>query len=251
MTTGRRDGAGGRGRRSNWTTRPTGSGPQAWISHAGHADYYTTFARTSDDRGRGISFHRPGDAPGQSCGAPRRRWPALRHRAQVIYEDVPVDAATDRRRGSGYADRLAAPRRRATSGSPLPQRDWHSRRSTSPRRRMPRARAVRSGDRVSNQGLAFLITDLEAAVLGARARHTSSRRALGRRQALRRSGRREAAAPTDAAMRVTTDAIQVLGGAGVHPGLSCRALFPGAKVTQIFEGTNQINGWSSVRHALG
>ena len=30
-------------------------GRKAWISHAGHADYYTTFARTSDDGGRGVS----------------------------------------------------------------------------------------------------------------------------------------------------------------------------------------------------
>jgi alkylation response protein AidB-like acyl-CoA dehydrogenase len=49
-------------------------GRKAWISHAGHADFYTTFARTSDDGGRGLScFVVPADAPGLSFGAPERK----------------------------------------------------------------------------------------------------------------------------------------------------------------------------------
>ena len=45
---------------------------------------------------------------------------------------------------------------------------------------------------------------------------------------------------TDAAMRVTTDAIQVLGGNGYTADYPVERLFRDAKVTQIFEGTNQI-----------
>ena len=45
---------------------------------------------------------------------------------------------------------------------------------------------------------------------------------------------------TDAAMRVTTDAIQVLGGAGFTQDFPVERYFREAKVTQIFEGTNQI-----------
>jgi alkylation response protein AidB-like acyl-CoA dehydrogenase len=45
---------------------------------------------------------------------------------------------------------------------------------------------------------------------------------------------------TDAAMRVSTDAVQVLGGNGYTREYPVERLFRDAKVTQIFEGTNQI-----------
>src|SRR5690606_28953511 len=49
-------------------------GRKAWISHGGHADYYTTFARTSDEGGRGVScFVVPGDAEGITFGAPEKK----------------------------------------------------------------------------------------------------------------------------------------------------------------------------------
>jgi alkylation response protein AidB-like acyl-CoA dehydrogenase len=49
-------------------------GTKAWISHAGHADFYTSFVRTSDEGGRGLScFVVPGDAPGLAFGAPEKK----------------------------------------------------------------------------------------------------------------------------------------------------------------------------------
>ena len=45
---------------------------------------------------------------------------------------------------------------------------------------------------------------------------------------------------TDTAMRVTTDAIQVLGGAGYVEDFPAERYFREAKVMQIFEGTNQV-----------
>jgi alkylation response protein AidB-like acyl-CoA dehydrogenase len=45
---------------------------------------------------------------------------------------------------------------------------------------------------------------------------------------------------TDAAMAVTTDAVQVLGGAGYVLDHPVERLMREAKITQIFEGTNQI-----------
>ena len=72
---------------ASMTTRATRSddgwslkGTKAWISHAGHADYYTTFARTSDDGGRGLStFIVPGHADGPQLRRAREEdGPALR-----------------------------------------------------------------------------------------------------------------------------------------------------------------------------
>jgi cyclohexane-1-carbonyl-CoA dehydrogenase len=45
---------------------------------------------------------------------------------------------------------------------------------------------------------------------------------------------------SDAAMKVTTDAIQVLGGYGYMKDFPVERMFRDAKLTQIFEGTNQI-----------
>src|ERR1700761_3699143 len=50
------------------------SGAKAWVTHGGEADFYTLFARTSEDRSRGIScFLVPGDAPGLTTQAPERK----------------------------------------------------------------------------------------------------------------------------------------------------------------------------------
>ncbi len=50
-------------------------GTKAWISHAGHADFYTSFVRTSDEGSRGLScFVVPADSEGLTFGTPSGRW---------------------------------------------------------------------------------------------------------------------------------------------------------------------------------
>ena len=55
---------------------------------------------------------------------------------------------------------------------------------------------------------------------------------------------------TDAAMRVTTDAVQVLGGYGYTQDFPAERYMREAKVTQIFEGTNQIQRLVIARQLL-
>ena len=55
---------------------------------------------------------------------------------------------------------------------------------------------------------------------------------------------------TDAAMQVATDAVQVLGGAGYTQDWPVERYLREAKVTQIFEGTNQIQRLVISRHVL-
>ena len=47
-------------------------------------------------------------------------------------------------------------------------------------------------------------------------------------------------AASDAAMQITTDAVQVLGGAGYTRDFPVERMMRDAKITQIYEGTNQI-----------
>ena len=53
---------------------------------------------------------------------------------------------------------------------------------------------------------------------------------------------------TDAAMKVTTDAVQVFGGAGYTRDYRIERYMREAKITQIFEGTNQIQRLVISRH---
>ena len=89
------------------------------------------------------------------------------------------------------------------------------------------------------QGLRFLLADMAAAVDSARATYL-----MAAAQAGRWSFSRDAAVAkliaSDVAMKVTTDAVQVLGGYGYTRDYPAERYMREAKVTQIFEGTNQI-----------
>ncbi|MGL5819287.1 MAG: acyl-CoA dehydrogenase family protein [Phycicoccus sp.] len=240
------------------TTRATASGDlyrvsgrKAWISHAGHADYYTTFARTSDDAGRGLScLVVPADAPGLSFGAPERKMGLHCDTvSEVSFDDVPVDAA--RRvgaEGQGMTIALAALDAGrlgiAAAATGLAQAALDLAASYAKERRQF-GRAVGEF-----QGVSFLLADMEAAVTSARATYLHGARL---KDAGRPFGKEAAVAKlvaTDAAMRVTTDAVQVLGGAGYTQDFPAERYLREAKVTQIFEGTNQIQRLVIGRHVL-
>ena len=226
-------------------------GRKAWISHAGHADYYTTFARTSEDGGKGLScFVVPADAPGLSFGTPEKKMglhcDTVR---EVMYDDVPVEAS--RRigvEGQGMAIALSALDAGrlgiAAAATGLAQSALDLAASYA-QERQQFGRAI-----AKNQGLAFLIADMEAAVTSARATYVHAARL---KDAGRPFGKEAAVAKltaTDAAMRVTTDAVQVLGGAGYTQDFPAERYMREAKVTQIFEGTNQIQRLVISRHVL-
>ena len=217
------------------------TGRKAWISHAGHADYYTTFARTSPEGSRGIScFVVPGDAEGIGFGQPERKMglhcDTVR---EVMFEQVPVDAS--RRigaEGQGMAIALSA----LDSG-----RLGIAAAATGLAQSALDAAAAYAKERVqfeapisSKQGLAFMLADMQAAVASARASYVYAARLKDAGRAFSTEAAVAKLVATDAAMRVTTDAIQVLGGAGYVQDFPVERYFREAKVTQIFEGTNQI-----------
>ncbi len=226
-------------------------GRKAWISHAGHADYYTTFARTSDDGGRGLScFIVPADAPGLSFGAPEKKMglhcDTVR---EVIFEDVPVDA--DRRigdEGQGMAIALSALDAGrlgiAAASTGLAQSALDLAASYAKERHQ-------FGRPIGEfQGLSFLLADMEAAVTSARATYLHAARLKDAGRVFSKEAAVAKLVATDAAMRVTTDAVQVLGGAGYTQDFPAERFMREAKVTQIFEGTNQIQRLVIGRHVL-
>jgi alkylation response protein AidB-like acyl-CoA dehydrogenase len=216
-------------------------GSKAWITHGSVADFYTTFARTSDDRRGGIScFLVAGDAPGLSFGAPERKMGLTASTTAALYFDqVPVPELR-RIGGEGEGMRIALAALDsgrlgiAACATGLAQAALDCAVSWA-RERMQFGRRI-----AEFQGMQFLLAEMVAAVDAARATYLLAAR---KRDAGRPFSRDAAVAKmlaTDTAMRVTTDAVQVLGGYGYTRDYPVERYLREAKATQIFEGTNQI-----------
>jgi alkylation response protein AidB-like acyl-CoA dehydrogenase len=245
---------------ASMTTRATRSdggdaytlkGTKAWISHAGHADFYATFARTSEEGGRGLAcFLVPAEASGIEFAPPERKMGlACDTVRQVTFAGTPV--AADRRigaEGQGMPIALAGLDSGrlgiAAAATGLAQGALDAATAYAKAREQ-------FGQPIANfQGVEFLLADMEAAVTSARATYLHAARL---RDAGRPFSKQAAVAKlvcTDNAMRVTTDAVQVLGGAGYTEDFPVERYLREAKVTQIFEGTNQIQRLVIARQLL-
>ena len=93
---------------------------------------------------------------------------------------------------------------------------------------------------IEHQGLAFLLADMDGAVESARQLTRSAARLRDAGQRFTREAAIAKLVATDNAMKVTTDAVQVLGGYGYTRDFPVERYMREAKVMQIFEGTNQI-----------
>ncbi|MFT7839445.1 acyl-CoA dehydrogenase family protein [Saccharothrix sp. BKS2] len=217
------------------------NGTKAWITHAGVADFYTLMARTSDDGGRGIScFLAPGRVEGLTAAPPERKMGLTGSTtAQLTFEDVRL--AADRlvgAEGDGLKIALSALDSGrlgiAACAVGLAQAALDEAVAYA-KTRTQFGRAI-----IDFQGLEFLLADMAAAVDSARATYLDGARRRDRGLPFRRQAAVAKLVCTDAAMRVTTDAVQVLGGAGYTRDFPVERYMREAKVLQIFEGTNQI-----------
>ncbi|MFW0795939.1 acyl-CoA dehydrogenase family protein [Gordonia sp. CPCC 205515] len=218
----------------------TVNGAKAWITHGGIADVYNLFARTGDGS-KGIScFLVPRDTDGLTFGKPEEKMGLHAvPTTSATYDDAFVD---ENRRLGAEGDGLTIAFSALDSGrlgiaavaTGLAQAaldaavDYAQERTTFGRKI------------IDHQGLSFLLADMAAAVDSARATYLDAAR---RRDAGRPYSRAAATAKlvaTDAAMKVTTDAVQVLGGYGYTRDFRVERYMREAKITQIFEGTNQI-----------
>ncbi|MFK5647315.1 acyl-CoA dehydrogenase family protein [Ornithinimicrobium sp. LYQ121] len=217
------------------------TGGKAWISHAGHADFYTTFARTSDQGGRGLScFLVPADAEGLTFAEPERKMGLHSDTVgEVLFDEVRLEGSRlIGQQGQGMAIALAA----LDSG-----RLGIAAAATGLAQRALEVASAYAGEReqfgrpiAENQGLAFLIADMAAAVGSARATYLHGARLKDAGLPHTQEASIAKLVATDAAMKVTTDAVQVLGGYGYTTDFPVERFMREAKVTQIFEGTNQI-----------
>ncbi len=227
------------------------TGSKAWISHAGHADFYTAFVRTDDHPSKGLScFVIPADTEGISFGAPERKMGLACDTVRQVHFDHAVVEAGRMVGSPGLGMSIALHALDsgrlgiAAAATGLAQAALDLAVSYSKGREQ-------FGKAISEfQGLSFLLADMEAAVTSARATYLHAARL---KDAGRPFSKQAAVAKlicTDAAMRVTTDAVQVLGGAGYTRDFPAERYLREAKVTQIFEGTNQIQRLVIARQLL-
>ncbi|MBM7771636.1 alkylation response protein AidB-like acyl-CoA dehydrogenase [Actinokineospora baliensis] len=217
------------------------NGTKAWITHGGQADFYTTMVRTSDDGGRGIScLLVDADTPGLGFAAPERKMGLTGSTTtQVLFEGARVGA--DRllgTEGQGLKIALTALNSGrlgiAACAVGLAQAALDEAVAYA-KQRVQFGRSI-----VEFQGVEFLLADMAAAVESARATYLEAARRRDRGLPFVRQASIAKLVATDAAMKVTTDAVQVLGGAGYTRDFPVERYLREAKVPQIFEGTNQI-----------
>lgn len=103
------------------------------------------------------------------------------------------------------------------------------------------------------QGVQFMLADMHIQIEAARALLYQCTRAIdaGRLDRLTEMASMVKCFCTDMAMKVTTDAVQILGGHGYVRGNHVERMMRDAKVLQIYEGTNQIQRIQIARRALG
>jgi acyl-CoA dehydrogenase len=91
------------------------------------------------------------------------------------------------------------------------------------------------------QGVHFMLADMNALVIASRAMYLQGAWMLDQNLRCTTEAALTKCFASDAAMKVTTDAVQILAGAGYMKGSIVEKLMRDAKLTQIYEGTNQIN----------
>ena len=216
-------------------------GTKAWITHAGQADFYNVFCRTGGPGPSGIScLFADAATPGILPQRPERTMGVHASPvAQIIFDGARVPA--DRLVGAeGEGFRIAM--RALDSGRLGIAACAVGLAQAALDYAVDYARQRRQFGRpvAEFQGMGFMLADMATQISAARALTLAAAR-------LRDAGRpysTEAAKAklfaTDMAMRVTTDAVQVLGGYGYVADHPVERWFREAKVLQIVEGTNQI-----------
>lgn len=224
-------------------------GVKAWVTHGGHADFYTTMARTSEARSGGIScFLVPADSEGLTADRPEDKMGLTGSvTATMRFDGVRVEpdrliGAT----GQGLPIALAALDAGrlgiAAISTGLAQGALDDAVAYA-QQRQSFGKAI-----IEHQGLGFLLADMAAAVQSARATYLDAARRKDLGLAYAREASIAKLVATDAAMSVTTDAVQVFGGYGYTRDFAVERYMREAKVMQIFEGTNQIQRLVIARH---
>ena len=224
-------------------------GTKAWITHGGEADFYTLFCRTSDEGPRGISCLLVDAATDGVTGAtPEKKMGFTGSTtSQMIFDRARIGAdQLVGEEGRGFAIAMSALDSGrlgiAACAVGVAQNaldvavDWAKERK-------------QFGQKLIDfQGVSFLLADMATGVEAARALYLEAARRRDRGEPFGRQAAMAKLFCTDVCMKVTTDAVQVLGGYGYVSDFPVERLMREAKALQIVEGTNQVQRMVIGRH---
>jgi alkylation response protein AidB-like acyl-CoA dehydrogenase len=234
------------------------NGTKMWITNAGASDYYTVMAVTDPSQGaRGISaFVVEKNDPGVSFGPPEKKLGIKGSPTrQVILDNVRIPAERIiGAEGTGFKTALAClDHTRITIAAQalgIAQGALdHAKGYVKERRQFGRPVA-------DFQGVQFMLADMAMKLEAARqlTYHAAakSERAMNGARVPELTFMSSAAKcyASDAAMEITTDAVQLLGGYGYVKDYPVERMMRDAKITQIYEGTNQIQRVVMARQLL-
>jgi alkylation response protein AidB-like acyl-CoA dehydrogenase len=229
------------------------SGTKFWVTNAGEADLYTVFARTSGRSGaRGVSaFIVEKDTPGFSIGK-RERKMGLHSSptGELVFESCRVPAA-NRLGGEGEGLKVALS---SLDGGRVNIGAITTGVAQAALEVATRYAAERNafGKPIGTfEGIQFLLADMAMKIEASRLLVYEAAFKLDEGEPATQHSAMAKCFATDAAMQVTTDAVQVLGGAGYVCDWPVERYMRDVKVGQIFEGTNQIQRLVIARALLG
>ena len=227
------------------------SGSKKWISNAGFSDFYTVLAQTDPALGaKGITaFVIEKSDDGVSFGAHEKKMGFRGSPTREVYFDS-VKISDDRRLGevgSGFA--LAMKTLDHTRITIAAQALGIAQGAFEVATKYSHERKQFGKEIFDFQGVQFMLADMAMNIAAARsltyAAAVKSER--GEKDLTFFSAAAKCFA-TDVAMKVTTDAVQVLGGYGYVSDYPVERMMRDAKLTQIYEGTNQVQRVVMARH---
>ena len=227
------------------------SGSKKWISNAGFSDFYTVLAQTDAALGaKGITAFvvEKGDA-GVSFGAHEKKMGFRGSPTREVYFDN-VKISDDRRIGevgSGFA--LAMKTLDHTRITIAAQALGIAQGAFEVATKYSHERKQFGKEIFDFQGVQFMLADMAMNIAAARQLTYSAavKSERGEKDLTFFSAAAKCFA-TDVAMKVTTDAVQVLGGYGYVSDYPVERMMRDAKLTQIYEGTNQVQRVVMARH---
>ncbi|GHP16389.1 MULTISPECIES: acyl-CoA dehydrogenase family protein [Nocardiaceae] len=218
----------------------TVNGSKAWITHGGVADFYNLFARTGEGS-KGIScFLVPDGTEGLSFGKPEEKMGLHAIPTTSAHYDN-VHVPTEWRIGAeGQGLQIAFSALDAGRLGIAAIAVGIAQAALDDAVKYAQERTAFGKKIIDHQGLGFVLADMAAAVDSARATYLDAARRRDAGLPYSRNASVAKLIATDAAMKVTTDAVQVFGGYGYTRDFRVERYMRDAKITQIFEGTNQI-----------
>ncbi|MDP1877177.1 MAG: acyl-CoA dehydrogenase family protein [Actinomycetota bacterium] len=219
------------------------NGQKSWISNAGISTYYTVMAVTEPGIGsRGISaFVVHADDPGFSLGTPERKLGIHGSPTREIhFEDcwIPADRIIGEP-GTGFKTAMTTlDHTRVTIGA---QAVGVAQGALDVALAYAQDRQQFGKPISSFQGIQFMLADMAMKLEAARQLvYAAAARSERDAADLTFFGAAAKCFASDVAMEITTDAVQVLGGAGYTKDWPVERYMRDAKITQIYEGTNQV-----------